>query len=108
MHRYAIAERSTEITNRAESDDGTQALLRTGIWMLAAGAAAALLAATVFGGISRQHPDTGAQQRSCPVVAFSPIRDFRSPLRDCVSMHHPAWCSAATSITRTTTPVTET
>lgn len=55
-----MAERRTEITNRAESDDGTRALLHTGIWMLAAGAAAALLAATVFGGISRQGPHTNA------------------------------------------------
>jgi uncharacterized membrane protein YidH (DUF202 family) len=41
-------------------DDGTRALLRTGIWTLAAGAVAALLAATVFGGISRQGPHTNA------------------------------------------------
>jgi len=41
-------------------DDGTLALLRTGIWILIAGVAAALLAATVFGGISRQGPHTNA------------------------------------------------
>jgi hypothetical protein len=41
-------------------DDGTRALLLTGIWTLAAGAVAALLAATVFGGISRQGPHTNA------------------------------------------------
>jgi uncharacterized membrane protein YidH (DUF202 family) len=43
-----------------QSDDGTRALLRTGIWTLAAGVVAALLAATVFGGISRQGPHTNA------------------------------------------------
>jgi hypothetical protein len=43
-----------------QSDDGTRTLLRTGIWTLAAGAVAALLAATVFGGISRQGPHTNA------------------------------------------------
>jgi len=55
-----MAERS-EIANRAgASDDGTRSLLRTGSWMLAAGALAALLTATVFGGISRQGPHTNA------------------------------------------------
>lgn len=43
-----------------QSDDGTRALLRTGIWILGAGIVAALLAATVFGGISRQGPHTNA------------------------------------------------
>jgi hypothetical protein len=43
-----------------QSDDGTRTLLRTGIWTLAAGAVAAVLAATVFGGISRQGPHTNA------------------------------------------------
>ena len=42
------------------SDDGTRALLLTGIWTLVAGVLAALLAATVFGGISRQGPHTNA------------------------------------------------
>jgi uncharacterized membrane protein YidH (DUF202 family) len=46
--------------NTEPGDDGTRALLRTGLWMLAAGAVAALLAATVFGGISRQGPHTNA------------------------------------------------
>jgi hypothetical protein len=43
-----------------QSDDGTRALLLTGVWTLAAGLLAALLAATVFGGISRQGPHTNA------------------------------------------------
>ena len=43
-----------------QSDDGTRALLLTGIWTLAAGVVAAVLAATVFGGISRQGPHTNA------------------------------------------------
>jgi uncharacterized membrane protein YidH (DUF202 family) len=43
-----------------QGDGGTRALLRTGIWTLAGGAVAALLAATVFGGIGRQGPHTNA------------------------------------------------
>ena len=43
-----------------QGDDGTRALLRTGIWTLVAGGIAAILAATVFGGISRQGPHTNA------------------------------------------------
>jgi F0F1-type ATP synthase membrane subunit c/vacuolar-type H+-ATPase subunit K len=43
-----------------QSDDGTRALLMTGFWTLAAGVLAAILAATVFGGISRQGPHTNA------------------------------------------------
>ena len=55
-----MAERS-EISNRGEaSDDGTRSLLRTGAWILVAGVVAALLTATVFGGISRQGPHTNA------------------------------------------------
>jgi uncharacterized membrane protein YidH (DUF202 family) len=55
-----MADRS-EIANRVEaSDDGTRSLLRTGGWMLVAGVVAALLTATVFGGISRQGPHTNA------------------------------------------------
>jgi uncharacterized membrane protein YidH (DUF202 family) len=42
------------------SDDGTRALLRTGLWTLAIGVVAAVLSATVFGGISRQGPHTNA------------------------------------------------
>lgn len=49
-----------EMEKAEKSDDGTRALLRTGLWMLAAGAVAAILAATVFGGISRQGPHTNA------------------------------------------------
>jgi uncharacterized membrane protein YidH (DUF202 family) len=41
-------------------DDGTRALLRAGLGMLLAGALAALLAATLFGGITRQGPHTNA------------------------------------------------
>ena len=44
----------------APSDDGTRALLRTGSGMLVAGLLAALLTATVFGGITRQGPHTNA------------------------------------------------
>ena len=46
---------------RPESaDDGTRALLRSGVWTLFAGIVAAILAATVFGGISRQGPHTNS------------------------------------------------
>jgi hypothetical protein len=48
------------MTKTEQGGDGTRALLRTGIWTLAAGAVAAVLAATVFGGISRQGPHTNA------------------------------------------------
>lgn len=43
-----------------QPDDGTQALLRAGGGILIAGVLAALLTATVFGGISRQGPHTNA------------------------------------------------
>lgn len=43
-----------------QGDDGTRALLTTGIWTLVAGAIAALLAITVFGGITRNGPHTNA------------------------------------------------
>lgn len=41
-------------------DDGTRALLRAGGGTLLAGVIAALLSATVFGGITRQGPHTNA------------------------------------------------
>lgn len=43
-----------------QGDDGTRALLRSGGGILAAGVLAAILTATVFGGISRQGPHTNA------------------------------------------------
>jgi len=48
-------------TKSDSPDDGTRALLRAGGGMLAAGGIAAVLTATVFGGISRQgpHSNTG-------------------------------------------------
>jgi hypothetical protein len=52
-----MTERQSAVT---ESDDGTRALLYTGLWMLVAGVLATLLTATVFGGISRQGPHTNA------------------------------------------------
>lgn len=42
------------------SDDGTRPLLQAGIAILIAGVLAALLSATVFGGITRQGPHTNA------------------------------------------------
>lgn len=44
----------------AQPDDGTRALLVTGSWILVGGVVAAVLTATVFGGISRQGPHTNA------------------------------------------------
>lgn len=41
-------------------DDGTRALLQAGLGILAAGVLAAVLTATVFGGISHQGPHTNA------------------------------------------------
>lgn len=43
-----------------QGDDGTRALLQAGSGTLVAGVIAAILAATVFGGISRQGPHTNA------------------------------------------------
>ena len=41
-------------------DDGTRQLLRAGIWILVVGGLAALLTATVFGGIGRHGPHTNS------------------------------------------------
>lgn len=49
-----------QLSHLDQPDDGTRALLRAGLGMLVAGALAALLAATVFGGITRQGPHTNA------------------------------------------------
>jgi hypothetical protein len=56
-----MVERSSIPERTEPTDDGTRALLRAGGGMLVAGAIAALLTATVFGGISRQgpHSNTG-------------------------------------------------
>ncbi|HEX4067386.1 MAG TPA: hypothetical protein VHZ09_15310 [Acidobacteriaceae bacterium] len=43
-----------------QNDDGTRPLLLAGSWILVAGVCAALLAATVFGGITRDGPHTNA------------------------------------------------
>ncbi len=45
-------------------DDGTVQLLRAGIWILAVGGLAALLTATVFGGIGVHGPHTNSGWRS--------------------------------------------
>ncbi|HEX3986862.1 MAG TPA: hypothetical protein VHX13_09665 [Acidobacteriaceae bacterium] len=47
-------------TPQLPGDDGTRALLRAGLAILVAGVLAAVLTATVFGGISRQGPHTNA------------------------------------------------
>jgi drug/metabolite transporter (DMT)-like permease len=41
-------------------DDGTRQLLRAGIWILVVGGLAALLTATLFGGIGRHGPHTNS------------------------------------------------
>jgi hypothetical protein len=53
---------SSELIRRraAQPDDGTRALLLAGSWILVGGVLAAVLTATVFGGISRQGPHTNA------------------------------------------------
>jgi drug/metabolite transporter (DMT)-like permease len=43
-----------------QPDDGTRQLLQAGVWTLAAGVLAALLTATVFGGIGPQGPHTSS------------------------------------------------
>jgi hypothetical protein len=48
------------MTIDGQSDDGTRALLHAGIWTLTGGAVAALLAATVFGGIGPQGAHSNA------------------------------------------------
>lgn len=54
-------EAETERRKQArQQDDGTRALLRSGSGILLAGVLAAILTATVFGGISRQGPHTNA------------------------------------------------
>ena len=45
---------------RKMPDDGTVQLLRAGIWILVVGGVAALLTATVFGGIGVHGPHTNA------------------------------------------------
>jgi hypothetical protein len=42
------------------ADDGTAQLLRAGIWILVTGVLAALLTATVFGGIGEHGPHTNS------------------------------------------------
>ncbi len=41
-------------------DDGTRQLLQSGAWTIAAGLLAALLMSTVFGGVTRQGPQTSS------------------------------------------------
>ena len=43
-----------------QPEDGTRQLLHAGLWTLAVGFLAALLAATLFGGISRQGPHSNS------------------------------------------------
>jgi drug/metabolite transporter (DMT)-like permease len=45
-------------TQRPLADDGTALLLRTGLWILLVGGVAALLTATVGGGIGEHGPHT--------------------------------------------------
>lgn len=44
----------------AQKDDGTRQLLQSGGWTIVAGLLAALLMGTVFGGITRQGPQTSS------------------------------------------------
>jgi drug/metabolite transporter (DMT)-like permease len=45
---------------RTMPDDGTAQLLRAGIWILVVGGVAALMTATVFGGIGKHGPHTNS------------------------------------------------
>lgn len=62
-HRIHLtgAEQARDKARRLRDEgDGTSQLLRAGFWTLLAGVAAAVLTATVFGGISRQGPHTNS------------------------------------------------
>jgi hypothetical protein len=63
--------RGSGIDQAAQGDDGTRALLLTGIWTLAVGIVAGLLAATVFGGIGSHGPHTNAGWLSLMVAMMS-------------------------------------
>ncbi|MGA8530656.1 MAG: hypothetical protein WB622_13140 [Acidobacteriaceae bacterium] len=53
-----MANGTKQPTTQHPTDDGTRALLQAGIAILLAGVLAALLTATVFGGIGSQGPHT--------------------------------------------------
>jgi hypothetical protein len=55
-----LAKKAAPPPNDPPKDDGTRQLLRGGGWTIAAGLLAALLMATVFGGITRQGPHTSS------------------------------------------------
>jgi hypothetical protein len=55
-----VANGTKQPSAQLPGDDGTRALLQAGLAILLAGALAALLTATVFGGIGRQGPHTSA------------------------------------------------
>jgi hypothetical protein len=55
-----LAGKGGQPPNAPAKDDGTRQLLQSGGWTIAAGLLAALLTATVFGGITRQGPHTNS------------------------------------------------
>ncbi|MGA7315495.1 MAG: hypothetical protein WBX22_16135 [Silvibacterium sp.] len=55
-----LAGKGGQPPNAPPKDDGTRQLLQSGGWTIAAGLLAALLTATVFGGITRQGPHTNS------------------------------------------------
>jgi hypothetical protein len=55
-----LAPKSGSRLAAAQKDDGTRQLLQSGGWTIVAGLLAALLMSTVFGGITRQGPQTNS------------------------------------------------
>ncbi|HEX3471865.1 MAG TPA: hypothetical protein VHT28_11835 [Silvibacterium sp.] len=55
-----LAGMSSHPASEPQRDDGTRQLLHSGGWTIAAGLLAAILMATVFGGITRQGPHTNS------------------------------------------------
>jgi drug/metabolite transporter (DMT)-like permease len=56
----AVVEGPRLLRAKPMPDDGTRQLLRAGIWILVVGGLAALLTATVFGGIGMHGPHTNS------------------------------------------------
>jgi hypothetical protein len=55
-----LAPKTASRLAEAQKDDGTRQLLQSGGWTIVAGLLAALLMGTVFGGITRQGPQTNS------------------------------------------------
>ena len=60
LEELALTQRPAPPMRDDGTNDGTRQLLRAGIWILVVGGLAALLTATVFGGIGRHGPHTNS------------------------------------------------